>query len=123
MRKELVGEIRGLETRLLTGEARASAAELSGLLAEEFCEFGASGRVFDKDAIIRDLGREDAALEYAIEDCAVRLLGVSAALATYRLTVSGAESRTSLRSSIWVRRDDHWQVVFHQGTPVSPDTN
>ena len=29
------------------------------------------------------------------------------------------EAGASLRSSLWVRSDDGWRVLFHQGTPAA----
>jgi hypothetical protein len=40
-------------------------------------------------------------------------LGEGAALATYHITTTNS---TSHHSSIWVQRDNRWQMLFHQGT-------
>jgi glyoxylase I family protein len=47
-----------------------------------------------------------------MEDFAVARLGVGVALVTYR----SRDPRHARRSSIWVRRNGRWQMVFHQGT-------
>ena len=44
-------------------------------------------------------------------------LGPDVVLLTYRL--DGVE-RPSLRSSVWVRAEGRWVLLFHQGTPTSP---
>ena len=49
-----------------------------------------------------------------MEDFAVTRLGVGVALVTYR----SRDPRHAKRSSIWVRRDGHWLMRFHQGTLV-----
>ncbi len=43
----------------------------------------------------------------------IEFLGDGVVLATYRITAPA----TSIRSSVWIRREDAWQVRFHQGTP------
>jgi hypothetical protein len=50
-----VALLRGLEEELLKPEVRRSADRLSHLLADEFVEFGSSGRIFDKRQIIESL--------------------------------------------------------------------
>src|SRR5271156_5266438 len=46
------------EEQLLQPEIRRSADQVSYLLADEFVEFGSSGRVFDKAQIIASLQQE-----------------------------------------------------------------
>ena len=49
---------RELEERLLQPDVRSSAEEIAKLLADEFIEFGSSGRVFNKDHVIEALRDE-----------------------------------------------------------------
>jgi hypothetical protein len=110
-------EIRRLEERLLDPRVRASRDELARLLAPEFVEFGSSGRVFDRDAVIAALaGEPDVA--FALSDLHVRELAAGVVLATYRVTAGRDAPQSSLRSSLWVRRAKRWQILFHQGTPT-----
>jgi len=48
-------QIRRLEENLLSRETRSSPAALARLIADDFIEFGASGRIFDKAHIIAAL--------------------------------------------------------------------
>ena len=48
-----------LEERLLDSAVRRSPEAISALLADEFVEYGSSGRVFDKEQIIESLQGED----------------------------------------------------------------
>ncbi len=98
---------------------RRSAKDLSRLLADDFREFGGSGRVFDKGQII-DALRSQTPVELWLEDFQVLSLAPDVALVTYRGNCKSPESglvSESLRSSIWRKRDGRWQAVFHQGTP------
>ena len=117
----LEDEIRALEERLLLPDVRTSPDELERLLADDFVEFGASGRAFDRAAIIRALATESG-FHASISEFRVARLAAGVVLATYRLVADGSPAgrRHSLRSSIWVRRDDRpdgvWRLAFHQGT-------
>ena len=87
-------------------------------MADEFCEFGKSGRVYDKPAILKSLAAEPPG-HPLIESSEYVLTPISAdaALLTYRSISAGA---TALRSSLWIYRDARWQMLFHQGTKSSP---
>jgi hypothetical protein len=118
-------EIRELEMQRLEPSVRASPERLDVLLAEEFVEFGSSGRTFDKKGIMESLEREGP-VEISVRDFRVGELGPDVALATYRARVRRGEARTSrssLRSSIWIRRQGRWQITFHQGTPSPEEGN
>lgn len=112
--------IRFLEEYLLKSEVRASPQELANILADDFVEFGSSGRIYDKKQIITALqqgtGREMRLMEFK-----VKLIGQDVALATYRtawyLEPKG-EPRYALHSSIWRIDQGRWRIVFHQGAPI-----
>lgn len=116
--EDTAATIRTLEERLLSYAVRHSTEHLDQLLADDFIEFGASGRAFDKQAIVASLAEEQTELRCVLDDFRLRLLAPNVALATYILAGTDAASvrRKSLRSSVWVRRDRGWQLVFHQGT-------
>jgi hypothetical protein len=115
--------LRGLEEALLKPEVRRSADQVGRLLADDFIEFGSSGRVFDKAQIIEALQGEesDPAIRIELTDFSVRQLAPAVMLVTYRTTRSGpsAPQGYRLRSSIWKLMEERWQMVFHQGTPAA----
>jgi hypothetical protein len=116
-------EIGRLEERLLDPRVRASRAALEALLADDFVEVGSSGRIFDRAAVVGSLAGESG-VAFALSDLRVRRVAEGVALATYRTSARiapGGEVRHSLRSSLWVRRAERWQMVFHQGTPTATD--
>ena len=55
---EVEHALRELEERLLQPDVRRSPRALADLLADEFVEFGSSGRIFDKPQIIAALRDE-----------------------------------------------------------------
>ena len=115
-------QLRKLEEDLLQPETRKDREAVAALLADDFYEFGSSGRVFSKPEIIQALQTEESS-QISIADFRVQSLTSGIALVTYRAVEqgeAGREIRTSLRSSVWVMRDEEWQMLFHQGT-IIPD--
>jgi hypothetical protein len=97
------------DSELLAGDSRA----LPGLIADDFLEFGASGRTWTA-ADVRNALATESPRDVPMEDFAVSRLGVGVALVTYR----SRDPRHAKRSSIWVRRGGHWVMRFHQGTLI-----
>jgi len=124
MRDEEIGrELRELEERLLQPDFRRSRPAVSALLADEFVEYGSSGRIFDKQQILDLLGSEPEQ-RIAIAHFEARPLSADVVLVTYRSVRPDGPPEagaTFLRSSLWVRRQGRWQVVFHQGTRAAPN--
>jgi len=110
-----------LETALHKRGVRSSPKAVSELLADEFVEFGSSGRVYDKPAIIEALSNETGDPQISVEEFNVRDLAPDVVLVTYKTKPAGSEAVTALRSSIWKRIGGKWQMVFHQGTRIPSD--
>jgi len=109
-----------LEQRLAQVGRRLSAEDAGSLIAEDFVEFGASGKVWSKAEIIAAMSQW-APIERIVEDFRVRELSASICLVTYKVigvTKDRQASPFSLRSSIWRYTGERWQIVFHQGTNV-----
>jgi hypothetical protein len=103
---------RDLEERLMQPSVRASADQVALLLADEFIEFGSSGRVYDKLQTIELLQQEQGrGKQPTLTDFSARRLAADVILLTYRVV----EDRT-IRSSIWKLANGEWRVLFHQGT-------
>ena len=118
----LSDHIRQLEEQLLLPTTRRSTAVLEALLADEFIEFASDGCAYTKTQVVAALQRE-VPFSRSLTDFRLLALGDNIVLATYRAhrrAESSGEVVESLRSSVWTRRDDHWQLLFHQGTRVAP---
>jgi hypothetical protein len=97
---------------------RRSSDYVGTLLADEFIEFGSSGRVFDRQEIIDNLQAEPQ-IRRSLVDFKTLPLAPGLVLATYHAVTHGGPGESpiySLRSSIWKLIDDRWRMVFHQGT-------
>lgn len=111
-----------LETSLHRPELRTSPQQVADLLADDFMEFGKSGRVYNKRGTIDALAGEGSPTSSAlieVADFSVKRLSSDVVLVTYRSIRSPAKAQKSnevLRSSIWKLNADRWQMCFHQGT-------
>lgn len=118
---------RHLEEELLKPEVRRSAQQVGHLLADEFVEFGSSGRAYSKAQIIAVLQQEtpEPSVQIVLAEFTARRLAPDVVLVTYRAirqSQSDPDPASRLRSSIWKLMDGRWQMVFHQGTPSAlPD--
>lgn len=117
-------QIVGLERALLAPETRHSTEWLDGVLADAMIEFGKSGKVYDKAALIAGLVAEPPSpiMRFEIVDAHATVLAAEVVLLTYRLEPIVQDADTpvaSLRSSIWRREAGNWRMVFHQGTAIA----
>ena len=114
-----IAHIVASELRLQDPAVRHSRDESAGLLDPEFHEFGASGRVWDRESILDMMSTHDAPLPVT-EDIAATRLAPDVILRAYR---SHQPERIAVRSSIWRRRDSGpWRLFFHQGTAQAQDS-
>jgi len=117
----IADHLRKLEGRLLDPLVRHDPALVAPLLADDFFEFGASGRTFDKAAILKELKNEPDRPASLLTDLSARTLSPDIVLVTYRAhrrNPAGEIIHESWRSSIWVNRNQKWQITFHQGTKI-----
>ena len=101
-------QLRQLELRLLEPEVRHDARQLEELLMEDFCEIGGSGRLFDRDAIVRELENDSITIEFEVSDFSVREISSEVMQVLYMTTrrdESGDVIVHARRCSIWVKRD------------------
>jgi hypothetical protein len=114
---ELAQHLRALEEQLLITAVRTKARAVSALLAEDFQEYGSSGRVYSKAEILAAL-QEEPPVQVSLHDFHAVQLAESVVHVTYRSVreVHGAPPIQALRSSLWVARQGRWQILFHQGT-------
>ena len=87
---------------------------MGSLLADEFVEFGSSGRVFDNQQIIDALRGE----------VRTSLLSPEFVLVRYQLASSDSDGEApecSLGSSVWKLIGKRWQMVFPLTLPKEKD--
>jgi hypothetical protein len=124
---ELLAHLTALEVLLHQSDVRSDPARLGALLHNEFMEFGRSGRVWARQAVLDEFKAAGAmAPGHTIhaEAFALAVRSGDLALFTYRSAhrlVTGALGRWTLRSSLWQRVQGQWVMRFHQGTACDDD--
>jgi hypothetical protein len=88
--------------------------------ANDFFEFGRSGRVYSRDQIIQTQGHTIQA-KLPLPDLQIRLLDANTVQVTYNSEViHKGITEYARRSSIWSRTPAGWVMRFHQGTACIP---
>lgn len=113
-------QLQQLESSLLQADTRGSAEKLATLLAEEFIEYGYSGKIYNKSQTIKAVTSAPKDEVISLSDFDVRRLAKNLVLVTYRSEkrLTDGKVKLALRSSIWRQTRNGWRIIFHQGTPT-----
>ena len=114
--KEIIYE---LETNLLKQEVRASVEKLNTLIADNFIEYGSSGLIYDKKNILERLP-QGSSQTYHLYDFQCLNLSEDIIQTRFKIDIINLDKTkvTSLRTSLWKKTNNNWQIFFHQGTPI-----
>ena len=116
----LQDELISLEKRLLAPETRHTYEVLARLIHPDFVEYGKTGNIYDKAAVVEGLLQHPAerAAPPVARDFNARLLAEGLGQVTYvtESSLEGGEIVQVLRSSLWKQEAAGWQMIFHQGT-------
>jgi hypothetical protein len=85
-------------------------------LASDSTEIEAMG-VYDKAGSVQTVKMFDAS-KAELSDWKTVKFDDDASLVTYKVHIPGAKPDTEYHSTIWVKRDNKWQALFHMGTPA-----
>lgn len=108
-----------LERELLEPATRANVERVSDLLSEDFREVGASGLVFGKAEVVSWLPSESSK-SFFVSSMQAATLGEGVMLVTYWAEKAhGGQLTRSIRSSVWVKSQQGWQMRYHQGTTAA----
>ena len=108
---DLQAELLRLEVALATRDPDGIEGGLASLIADDFLEFGRSGRIWTRDSILELLTTGPSSAPVPMDRFEATELAEGVALVTYHGAIAN-------RCSVWVRRDGRWQMRFHQGTPT-----
>ena len=100
-------------------EFGTSRSDFERLMADDYWEVGASGRIYDRAFILDELERRFATPQedfWETSDFRCRRLGPDVYLLTYYLIQN--RNRHTRRATIWQRTSEGWKIVYHQGTLV-----
>jgi glyoxylase I family protein len=110
--REVRDELLRLESALASRDPAGVEGGLMSLIADDFLEFGQSGRVWTARSI-REAIEVPPGDPAVIDDFEVAELADGVVLVTYVMPSTPPVNR----SSIWIHRGGRWQMRFHQGTP------
>jgi hypothetical protein len=106
-----------LEKNLHTFEVRSNAAKIASLLSPDFFEFGSSGTSWKREDILKRLPDENGNTKIESKNFKATPLTPEVVLVTYiSIRIQASIKTEFLRSSIWRKNSDGWQMEFHQGT-------
>ena len=108
-----------LEKQLHSFSSRSNEQKIATLLGQNFFEFGSSGKIWSREDILERLPTEDQSVQIESEDYKATPLADDVVLVTYVSKRVSADAPTTefLRSSVWRKNPNGWQMEFHQGTP------
>ena len=110
---------RELEESLWRDETRNNTEYLERVFAEDFFEFGQSGRRYNReDMFIFPQGDQAINCKLPLKNFAVRSITEEVVLVTYISEVIYDDLQIANRSSIWLKTPQGWRLKFHQGTPT-----
>lgn len=118
VRSEDLNILEELEESLWRTETRFDYDYMNEILADDFFEFGRSGRVYSKSESLSAPMQEIHA-QFPLEQFSVHLITDEVALVTYVSRVQYEVLEVANRSSLWSKKNDGWKLKFHQGTPMT----
>lgn len=121
----LLDLLTALETELHGSSTRGNVSRLSALLHDDFEEVGRSGARYRRDDVLVALPAETRDTTLASDGFRMAVQSEVFVLLTYRsarVDMDGRLTAHTLRSSLWQKMGDGWQLRYHQGTPTAPFT-
>lgn len=111
-------DLENLEEGLWRAETRFDPEWMERVLSSDFFEFGRSGRVHGRHECL-EVDRQPINSRLPLKDLRIRLITRDVAQVIYVSAVTyNGEVEYGNRSSIWIRNEHGWQLVFHQGTAI-----
>lgn len=110
--------LKELEESLWITKSRFDKEHMEQTLANDFFEFGRSGRIYERDDTINGARPQEINAKIPLRNFRVRLITPEVALVTYISEVMYEELEVGNRSSLWLKTQAGWRLKFHQGTKV-----
>ena len=115
----ILAELSRLEPIFHWPPADKSRAALEKMTVDDFWETGASGRRYAREFVVEVLEQRQAKPEpdvWETSEFYCRQLAEGVFLLTYTLLQD--KTRLTRRATIWLKAEDGWKIVYHQGTVV-----
>ena len=114
----ILNDLKQLEPIFHHPELGTNRSDFENMMADEFWEVGASGRIYNRQYVLDELEKRynnPVKDVWETKDFNCMEIAPDNYLLTYTLLQG---SRITRRSTIWRRTDERWMIVYHQGTPV-----
>jgi hypothetical protein len=111
-------QLQQLEESLWKAETRFDKKYMEKLLADDFFEFGRSGKTYTREEILHHPQQEIHA-QFPLKEFQVHEISPTIFLVSYISEVQYEELEIGNRSSLWENTKEGWKLRFHQGTAVS----
>lgn len=101
-------------------EHGATYSDFDRMMAEDYCEIGASGKQYSRALVLATLAKRISLPDtehWVVTDFVCRRISDDTYLVTYRLEQDGG--RLSRRSTLWQRAEGGWKALYHQGTLIA----
>lgn len=109
-----------LDQQHLSADNRRNINTILDLLDDRYSEITASGNLSHYQDYAKLVTLDISPKAYEILSYDIKVLSDSSVLSFYKLKEKNSNT-LSLRSNIWLKSDENWQLIFHQGTPVISD--
>jgi hypothetical protein len=109
------------EEKLWRAETRFDNTLMDKLFADDFFEFGRSGKRYSRSELLFEPGQfSEINASLPFKEFDARRLSNDVVLVTYISEVTyGEDIERANRSSIWSKANGEWRLRFHQGTPLA----
>lgn len=117
--KTVFAQLKTLEPLIYVANNGAARAHFEQLLAPDFWEVGASGKIYGRDFVLDTLEqRQQLPIDEAwhTSDYDLQQIAEKNFLLTYTLHQPTRDTR---RATLWRQTENGWQMVYHQGTVVA----
>lgn len=104
----------------MSADNRRHIKTILGVLDDRYSEITASGNLNHYQYYAKLATLDVSPKAYEILSYDIKVLSDSSVLSFYKLKEKNSNT-LSFRSNIWLKSDENWQLIFHQGTPVISD--
>lgn len=115
---DILEHLKTLEPLIYCANAGATYEYFDSLLAPDFWEVGASGKIYDRAfvlSVLADRQRNPIQEPWHTFDYQIRAIEAQHYLITYSLQQA---TRLSRRATLWQNTEQGWKMLYHQGTVV-----
>jgi len=105
-------ELKSLEESLWREETRFNKSYMDKILAEDFFEFGRSGKIYSRSDCL-EIEKQPIIAKVPLEQFRLHHVSKNTVLVTYVSEVTYDSVQRANRSSLWIKDSEGWKLIFH----------